>query len=239
MAIVSVLHSMNIRDCDMATAPRPLVEGILLKQGAHTGQLHQRYVTVGTDRQLRYWTSASSKSAGDPHRGGGTVVQAEEWWPRRGALHVAVALKKARAVVANDEQFDGRTFLVRLAGKTPAAYYMVAASPAQRRQWLTALVEPAVTTSLGPPVATGESLEETSNGSDGATAPCATDGTTHSTGTAAEADSVLAEVLQSLPDVWDLWHVQGGDKEARSLAIDQYATLLRKAPSCWQLLQDR
>ena len=53
---------------------------------------------------------------------------------------------------------------------------------------------------------------------------------------------VLAEVLAALPGVWATWNVNGSEKQvlqARQQADEEYMLLHRRAPDCWQLLQDR
>jgi tetratricopeptide (TPR) repeat protein len=215
-----------------AAAPETL-EGELLKVGAHTSLLHTRFVSLRSGGDLVYWESRAKARSGSAPRGGGVVVSATEWWPSESsAIH-------AMATTADSERYDGCTFEVRLSrrGSKPFSYRLVAHSPAERRRWLLALT--AACNGAARPDVSSLPLKEdvpmaASDGWIGAS--CAGESCADSDGLAGDG---VADVHESLPLIWASWNGPDADEGARQRAAEDYAALLRRFPSSWNILQDR
>ncbi|KOO26854.1 tetratricopeptide tpr_1 repeat-containing protein [Chrysochromulina tobinii] len=223
-------------------AQQPTFEGTLLKAGDHTSLLRERFFSL-SNSCLSYWENEADARAGASPRGSGRVIDTEEWWPQRKSIFSQLDLT-ARA--SNEsEDYDGCRFLVRLLpteGGRLCCYKLVATSPAERMKWMAALVDGKHRPSSGTPFPTGDSPEASGDsGGDSHRGSGAA-----SAGAAAPAmdmhAEVLAEVLAALPGVWATWNVYGSEKQvlqARQQADEEYMLLHRRAPDCWQLLQDR
>lgn len=235
------------------------IEGALLKEGLRTHTLNSRHVRIYSDCRLEYWESKNDKPPTRLPRGKGTVIAVEEWWParRKGVAMVAQdvlaisqkvqnrqvsfslgASNKTGLSHADENQFDGRTFLLRveLAGSPGIkAMHLVAPTRAERLQWF-AVVGTAVdrdeaaadgsSTDSSPSTATGDGGAD----SEEAAAPSSAPPSAASAATAAE-----QAVLDELPDVWKLW----ADHGELAAATERYGELVRRAPRCWSVLQDR
>ena len=223
-------------------AQQPTFEGTLLKAGDHTSLLRERFFSL-SNSCLSYWENEADARVGASPRGSGRVIDTEEWWPQRKSIFSQLDLT-ARA--SNEsEDYDGCRFLVRLLpteGGRLCCYKLVATSPAERMKWMAALVDGKHRPSSGTPFPTGDSPEASGDsGGDSHRGSGAA-----SAGAAAPAmdmhSEVLAEVLAALPGVWATWNVYGSEKQvlqARQQADEEYLLLHRRAPDCWQLLQDR
>ena len=155
----------------------------------------------------------------------------------------------------NDSAYDGRTFCVHLnlAAGGRATFYLVATTREEKRRWLSALAAHAQPGASSP----ASERSETATGGGGASAPAAVASLfdDEAVGSSAEDDAAgesaaagteaaeeetfeaaeLRRVLDALPEVWAMWSERG----ELAVASERYAALLRKAPACWQLLQDR
>lgn len=219
-------------------AQQATYEGTLLKAGDHTSLLRDRFLSL-SNSCLSYWENEAQARAGAPPRGSGRVIDTEEWWPQR---------KSIFSQLAEEEDYDGCRFLVRLLpteGGRLMSYRLVASSPAERMKWMAALVDGSNRPSVAAPLATGESPESSgdSGGGTGGTDTDCSSGTASAPAPALDPHAeVLAEVLAALPGVWATWNVMGSPaqvQQARQQADEEYLSLHRRAPDCWQLLQDR
>ena len=218
-----------------AAAPTVVIQGPLLKEGLRTLVLHARYVVVYSNGRFGYWESKEA-SVNRPPRGDGIVVAAEEWWPKKRKGGVAMMTHHLfthhgqTLSHADDVQYDGRTFSMRahLTGSHGIeTIHLVAPTRAERLDWLSA-----VNATIGNEESAGTTAsDEHVPASDAAAAP-----------SPAAAAASLAEkaVLDELPRVWSLW----ADCTPLTMvevaaASARYAELVRRAPTCWSVLQDR
>jgi tetratricopeptide (TPR) repeat protein len=215
-----------------------VIEGTLLKEGFRTRVCRPRHIRFLSDGTLQYWQSAPR--VGEPPRGEGCVTCAEEWWPQRAATSHRKLLKAVSQNVgsgvsyATEQQYDGRTFLITIrcassGGKETdhagapklQTWHLIAPSRAERCQWLSAIA--ANVDALRHAADTAPTVH--ADDDDAAPAGAAPQGV----------DAEMQSVLDELPEVWARWNEHG----EHDGAMERYAELLRRAPSCWQLLQDR
>lgn len=234
-----------------------LLEGLLLKEGSSTKTLQSRYVRLCADGTLAYWEKRPYGN--EPARGEGRLLSAEEWWPTKRKAGVAKVAQNVLAIGqkvqhrkvpfslsskaslfdhADDSKHDGTTFScdVLLAPSATAkssstsrqvTMRFAAPSTAERLKWLSAL-----STLLNEQDAATDASSFSPSSSSTASGDAADEAEPPAP---SAAEAAVQAALDELPDIWVLWATHG-EHEAASA---KYAELLRKAPTCWQLLQDR